>query len=87
VAIEYVTSLQLYRRMNVLMTSWVAGHLPHPRCQALMCAAGTDGYAAFRQSLDPGYPEHTILLTNVDVLTIPPLDGGSATDALYCRGD
>ena len=53
--------------MNILMMSWVAGYFPHPRYQAFLCSAGSRGYSAFRRSLEPGYPEHTVLLTNVDV--------------------
>ena len=67
--------------MNILMVSWVAARLPHPRYQSLLCSAGSRGYSAFRRSLEPGYPEHTILLTNVDVRDIMcPTDSGDQQD-------
>ena len=60
--------------MNNLMISWVVGQLPDMWCHALVCSAGVKGYAAVRRSLEEaGYPEHTILLTNVDIRDIPPL--------------
>jgi hypothetical protein len=57
---------------NMLMMSWVAGALPASRYQALLCSAGSGGYTALRQSLgSPHYPQHTILLTNVDIREVP----------------
>ena len=54
--------------MNILMISWVAGYFPDSRRQAFLCSSGSNGYSAFRRSLWPNYPEHTVLLTNVDLL-------------------
>ena len=57
--------------MNLLMLSWVAASFPHARHQALLCLGGSDGYHALKRSLGPGgYPEHTILLTNVDIMDV-----------------
>ena len=56
--------------MNTLMLSWVAGHLCSPRYQCLLCSSGSQGYSAFRESLYTGYPEHTLLMTNVDIRDI-----------------
>ena len=47
------------------MLSWVSACLPTTRHHALLSSSGTDGYAAFRRSLEPGYPAHSILLTNL----------------------
>ena len=61
--------------MNLLMLSWAAAYLPDPYHQALLCCGGSKGYTAFKRSLRPGYPAHTILATNVDVFE----DMGTAT--------
>ena len=55
------------------MISWVAGYFPDSRRQAFLCSSGSNGYSAFKRSLEPGYPEHTILLTNVDLLDVQEL--------------
>ena len=65
--------------MNVLMISWIGGFLPNSRRQAWLCSSGSKGYSAFRRSLEPGYPEHTILLTNVDVRDMSPLELPAST--------
>jgi hypothetical protein len=70
---------------NLLMLSWVVGYFPSPQYQALLCSSGSVGYSALKRSLDPGYPEHTILLTNVDVRDIPA-DANPELEVLPPRG-
>lgn len=78
--------------MNILMMSWVVSHLPHPHYQALMCSSGSNGYSAFRRSLEhppsmiPPMTPHTtttaILLTNIDLRDMDhDADSSSVDDA------
>ena len=42
---------------TLLANSWVAAHLPGAKYMALLCAAGSAGEAAFRNSLDEAFTE------------------------------
>ena len=50
------------------MLSWVVSSLPHPVYQAYVCSSGLKGYNSLLRSLEPAYPQHTIRLTNGDVI-------------------
>ena len=40
---------------NLLMRAWMMAHLYGAKLQALVCSGGSDGEAAFRESLEPQY--------------------------------
>ena len=52
------------------MLSRVSGCLPAPLYHAYLCSAGSKGFISFKDSLQPGYPERSLLLTNVDIMTL-----------------
>ena len=50
------------------MLSWVVSSLPQPVYQSYVCSSGPKGYNSLLRSLEPAYPQHTIRLTNGDVI-------------------